>query len=99
MTVLGKRKASKGPSISAEDANAIFQRHFESQFFSLRGAKVETAADEQASSSNSDSGGDDKSEGSRGSEYEQDGSDEEWGGLSEDEAVEDSGSSNLFTRT
>ncbi|KAI8671440.1 hypothetical protein NCS57_00619300 [Fusarium keratoplasticum] len=87
MAVLGKRKARSEPSISKEDAAAIFRRHFEAQFAPLPGADVESKSkatkrddDEDATSVDSDEE-DDEEEGS------EDG--DEWGGLSDDEQSEE----------
>ncbi|KAH6888614.1 hypothetical protein B0T10DRAFT_488523 [Thelonectria olida] len=85
MAVLGKRKASEGPSISEEEAAAIFQRHFEAQFSPLPGA---TAKATEASPTD-DATGDDESE-SSAEESEDDKEDnDEWGGLSEEEPDEE----------
>ncbi|KAL2693910.1 hypothetical protein Neosp_000476 [[Neocosmospora] mangrovei] len=88
MAVLGKRKARSEPSISKEDAAAIFRRHFEAQFAPLPGADVKSKSkttkrddeDEDATSVDSDEEDDDE----EGSE-----DDDEWGGLSEDEQSEE----------
>ncbi|EEU46557.1 uncharacterized protein NECHADRAFT_79278 [Fusarium vanettenii 77-13-4] len=88
MAVLGKRKARSEPSISKEDAAAIFRRHFEAQFAPLPGADVKSKSkatkrdteDEDATSVDSDEEEDDE----EGSE-----DDDEWGGLSEDEQSEE----------
>ncbi|KAL7820161.1 hypothetical protein V8C44DRAFT_73603 [Trichoderma aethiopicum] len=71
MAVLGKRKAPE-PSISTEDAQEIFRRHFEAQFLPL--PEAERKAREQQDD-------DDSEEESDGSEGEAG----EWGGLSNDE--------------
>ncbi|RSL65600.1 hypothetical protein CEP54_004106 [Fusarium duplospermum] len=89
MAVLGKRKARSEPSISKEDAAAIFRRHFEAQFAPLPGADTESKSkatkrddeDEDATSVDSDEEDDDEEEGS------EDG--DEWGGLSDDEQSEE----------
>ena len=88
MAVLGKRKARSEPSISKEDAAAIFRRHFEAQFAPLPGADVESKSkatkrddDEDATSVDSDEEVDDEEEGSE--------NDDEWGGLSDDEQSEE----------
>lgn len=88
MAVLGKRKARSEPSISKEDAAAIFRRHFEAQFAPLPGADVKSKSrvkkrddeDEDAISVDSDEEDDDEEGGS-----EEGG---EWGGLSDDEQSE-----------
>jgi hypothetical protein len=89
MAVLGKRKARSEPSISKEDAAAIFRRHFEAQFAPLPGADVESKSkatkrdneDEDGTSVDSDEEDDDEEEGSD--------DDNEWGGLSDDEQSEE----------
>ncbi|RMJ08541.1 hypothetical protein CDV36_011844 [Fusarium kuroshium] len=89
MAVLGKRKARSEPSISKEDAAAIFRRHFEAQFAPLPGADAESKSkatkrddeDEDATSVDSDEEDDDEEEGSE--------DDDEWGGLSDDEQSEE----------
>ncbi|RSM13760.1 hypothetical protein CEP52_001706 [Fusarium oligoseptatum] len=89
MAVLGKRKARSEPSISKEDAAAIFRRHFEAQFAPLSGADAESKSkatkrddeDEDATSVDSDEEDDDEEEGSE--------DDDEWGGLSGDEQSEE----------
>ncbi|KAH7272692.1 hypothetical protein MRS44_003200 [Fusarium solani] len=89
MAVLGKRKARSEPSISKEDAAAIFRRHFEAQFAPLPGADVESKSkatkrdneDEDGTSVDSDEEDDDEEEGSN--------DDNEWGGLSDDEQSEE----------
>lgn len=43
MAVLGKRKAREEPSISQEDAAAIFRRHFEAQFSPLPASQTKAA--------------------------------------------------------
>lgn len=88
MAVLGKRKARSEPSISKEDAAAIFRRHFEAQFAPLPGADVKSKSkatkrdneDEDATSVDSDEEEDDE---------EGPDDDDEWGGLSEDEQSEE----------
>ncbi|KAL6356242.1 hypothetical protein LRP88_09833 [Fusarium phalaenopsidis] len=89
MAVLGKRKARSEPSISKEDAAAIFRRHFEAQFAPLPGADVESRSkatkrdddNEDATSVDSDEEDDDEEEGSEDND--------EWGGLSDDEQSEE----------
>jgi uncharacterized protein with von Willebrand factor type A (vWA) domain len=89
MAVLGKRKAVAEPTISEEDAAAIFRRHFEAQFAPL--------PDTEESNSNSKKAkqqgvaGDDESDDSDGSNNvdEEEEDDEEWGGLSGDDSSEE----------
>ncbi|KAI8721082.1 hypothetical protein NCS52_00554700 [Fusarium sp. LHS14.1] len=87
MAVLGKRKARSEPSISKEDAAAIFRRHFEAQFAPLPGADVKSKSkatkrdDEDEDATSVDSDEEDEEEGSE--------DDDEWGGLSEDEESEE----------
>ncbi|KAJ4309679.1 pre-rRNA processing and 40S ribosomal subunit assembly [Fusarium piperis] len=88
MAVLGKRKARSEPSISKEDAAAIFRRHFEAQFAPLPGADAGSKSkttkhddeDEDATSVDSDEGDDYDEEGSE--------DDDEWSGFSDDEQNE-----------
>lgn len=95
MAVLGKRKARSEPSISKEDAAAIFRRHFEAQFAPLPGADVESKSkttkrddDEDATSVDSD---EDEEEGSE--------NDDEWGGLSDDEQSEEEEEEGKFRKS
>ncbi|RSL97914.1 hypothetical protein CDV31_012813 [Fusarium ambrosium] len=99
MAVLGKRKARSEPSISKEDAAAIFRRHFEAQFAPLPGADAESKSkatkrddeDEDATSTDSDEDDDDEEEGSE--------DDDEWGGLSDDgQSEEEEGESRKSSR-
>lgn len=76
MAVLGKRKAPE-PSISTEDAQEIFRRHFEAQFLPLPEAERKARAKEEDDDESADES--DGSEGEAG----------EWGGLSNDD--DDSG--------
>ncbi|KAH6611022.1 hypothetical protein Trco_001042 [Trichoderma cornu-damae] len=80
MAVLGKRKAPE-PTISTEDAQEIFRRHFEAQFLPLpeAGRKVPKV---QESDGDDGDGGDGGGDG---------GGEEEWGGLSGDEASDGGG--------
>ncbi|KAM0436833.1 hypothetical protein ACHAPT_002546 [Fusarium lateritium] len=88
MAVLGKRKAQSEPSVSKEDAAAIFRRHFESQFAPLPDADLKSKPkaskrddeDEDATSVDSDEEEDDE----EGSE-----DNDEWGGFSDDEQSEE----------
>jgi hypothetical protein len=86
-TVLGKRKSRSGraePPVSIGDAQDVFQRYFESRFQPLPGqltAQPATTPGTQTSEKeDEDENLDD------GTEIE---SDDEWGGLSEDEDCED----------
>lgn len=79
MAVLGKRKAPE-PSVSQEDAAAIFRRHFEAQFAPLTGADPKRAK-AQVGDDESDSA---EKVGEDEEEDEDDEDDEEgWGGFSE----------------
>jgi hypothetical protein len=76
MAVLGKRKAPE-PTISTEDAQEIFRRHFEAQFLPLqeeehKARKVRRTDDDEDDEDDSDGSGSGSGEG-------------EWGGLSGDE--------------
>ncbi|KAL7819796.1 hypothetical protein V8C26DRAFT_395247 [Trichoderma gracile] len=73
MAVLGKRKAPE-PTISTEDAQEIFRRHFEAQFLPL--PEAERKAREKEEDDDNDS--EDDSDGSEGEGG-------EWGGLSNDD--------------
>ncbi|KAL6811017.1 hypothetical protein GGI42DRAFT_349976 [Trichoderma sp. SZMC 28013] len=55
MAVLGKRKAPE-PTVSTEDAQEIFRRHFEAQFLPLPEAKRKAKAVEEEDGSEDDSG-------------------------------------------
>lgn len=79
MTVLGKRKASK-PSISEEEANEIFRRHFEAQFLPLEESATKPPA-APASRSEDEEGSAD--------EDEDESEESEWGGLSDDDVSDD----------
>lgn len=82
MAVLGKRKAPEKPSISQEEAEAIFRKHFEQQFAPL---DPKPASKKQAiAGTSSDDSDEDKRD--NGSEDSEDG--EEWGGLSEEGSSE-----------
>ncbi|CAM1505305.1 Fc.00g109420.m01.CDS01 [Cosmosporella sp. VM-42] len=70
MAVLGKRKAPE-PSVSEEEAAAIFRRHFESRFGPLPELQTKTAEAQD------DEEDDDTEEG-------EEDENEEWGGLSDD---------------
>ncbi|KAL7802738.1 hypothetical protein V8C43DRAFT_269277 [Trichoderma afarasin] len=75
MAVLGKRKAPE-PTVSTEDAQEIFRRHFEAQFLPLPEAKRKAKAVEEEDGSEDDSDG----SGSEGGE---------WDGLSNEDEDED----------
>lgn len=68
MAVLGKRKAPE-PTVSTEDAQEIFRRHFEAQFLPLPEAERKAQEEDED---------EDDSDGSGGEA-------DEWGGLSNDE--------------
>ncbi|KAH0527985.1 hypothetical protein TsFJ059_002901 [Trichoderma semiorbis] len=74
MAVLGKRKAPE-PTVSTEDAQEIFRRHFEAQFLPLPEAKRKAKAVEEEDGSE-----DDSDSGSEGGE---------WDGLSNEDEDED----------
>ncbi|PTB64368.1 hypothetical protein BBK36DRAFT_1161422 [Trichoderma citrinoviride] len=77
MAVLGKRKATEEPTISTEDAQEIFRRHFEAQFLPLPEAERKAREEEEEEDSDDDSNGSDGEGG-------------EWGGLSnEDDGSDD----------
>lgn len=88
MAVLGKRKAPQ-PSISEEDANEIFRRHFEAQFRPVAEAAPTGAAT---------AGSDDEDLNDSDGQDEDSEEDSEWGGLSDDDAngVERSTTSRVF---
>ncbi|KAL7950517.1 hypothetical protein V8C42DRAFT_306754 [Trichoderma barbatum] len=76
MGVLGKRKAPE-PTVSTEDAQEIFRRHFEAQFLPLPEAKRKATAVDEEDESEDESNGSGSEEG-------------DWDGLSnEDEEEED----------
>ncbi|KAL7784588.1 hypothetical protein V8C37DRAFT_395552 [Trichoderma ceciliae] len=77
MAVLGKRKAPE-PEISTADAQEIFRRHFEAQFLPLPEAEREARAARESGEDEDDS------DGSGGAE-------EEWDGLSNEEASGEDG--------
>ncbi|KAL7960832.1 hypothetical protein V8C34DRAFT_275853 [Trichoderma compactum] len=82
MAVLGKRKAPE-PTVSTEDAQEIFRRHFEAQFLPLPEAKRKAKAVEEEDGSEDGSEDDGDGSGSEGGE---------WDGLSneeDDDEVED----------
>lgn len=93
MAVLGKRKAPE-PSISEEDAAAIFRRHFEAQFSPLPGAAAKSKTAQEDDAEVEDDGD---------SDNEEEDEDEEWGGLSDgneeaDESDESEGTKLLIHR-
>ncbi|KAL6791894.1 hypothetical protein J3E68DRAFT_409620 [Trichoderma sp. SZMC 28012] len=84
MAVLGKRKAPE-PTVSTEDAQEIFRRHFEAQFLPLPEAKRKAKAMEEEDGSE-----DDSDSGSEGGEWdglsnEDDDDDEDEDGSEDDE--------------
>lgn len=97
MAVLGKRKASKvskasEPSISAEEANEIFRRHFEAQFAPLEDShKPDEASRKRKNDDENDV--DDSSESSGEDDNndidEVEGEEDEWGGLSDNDDEDD----------
>lgn len=85
MAVLGKRKAREEPSISQEDAAAIFRRHFEAQFSPLPADRTKAAKAAPADGVDDEDTEDDDED-----DEEEDGDDDdEWGGLSGDESNEE----------
>ncbi|KAF7535133.1 hypothetical protein G7Z17_g13256 [Cylindrodendrum hubeiense] len=86
MAVLGKRKAREEPSISQEDAAAIFRRHFEAQFSPLPAGQAKAA---KAALADEDDEEDEGSEVDDEGDQEDEDEDDDWGGLSEDESNED----------
>ncbi|CEI39419.1 unnamed protein product [Fusarium venenatum] len=90
MAILGKRKAGSEPTISEEDAAAIFRRHFEAQFAPLPDAKEpkssskKTKHDKESHESDDIEGCDSSSD--DGSDNKDDG---EWGGLSGEDSSEE----------
>lgn len=85
MAVLGKRKAPE-PTISSEDAQEIFRRHFEAQFLPLeeqerrKAQKVRRNNDEDEDEDDDEDDGDGDGDGSE---------DDGWGGVSGDEVPDD----------
>ncbi|KYK60045.1 uncharacterized protein DCS_01179 [Drechmeria coniospora] len=88
MTVLGKRKAPE-PSISHEDANEIFRRHFESRFAPIDVADVAKPRNEARKDPKADD--DDEDDEDEDGDGDDDSNEEEsaWGGLSDDEISDD----------
>ncbi|KAL7927940.1 hypothetical protein ACQKWADRAFT_278293 [Trichoderma austrokoningii] len=90
MAVLGKRKAPE-PTISSEDAQEIFRRHFEAQFLPLeeqekrKAQRVRRNEDEEDDEDDSDGSEDDEWDGVSGDE----GSDEDEDDEEEEEEEED----------
>ncbi|KAM6488134.1 hypothetical protein HDV62DRAFT_13840 [Trichoderma sp. SZMC 28011] len=88
MAILGKRKAPE-PTVSTEDAQEIFRRHFEAQFLPLPEAKRKAKAVEEEDGSE-----DDSDSGSEGGEWdglsnEDDEDDEDEDGSEDDEEEEE----------
>ncbi|KAM0249546.1 hypothetical protein ACHAQJ_008974 [Trichoderma viride] len=81
MAVLGKRKAPE-PTVSTEDAQEIFRRHFEAQFLPLQ--EEERKAQKKVRRNDGDEDDEDDSDGSGSGEG-------EWGGLSGDEESDQDG--------
>ncbi|KAK7422420.1 pre-rRNA processing and 40S ribosomal subunit assembly [Neonectria punicea] len=84
MAVLGKRKAREEPSVSTEDAAAIFRRHFEAQFSPLPTTQAKAT---KAAPDNDDDDSEEDDENQEDKDREED--DDEWGGLSDEETDED----------
>jgi hypothetical protein len=102
MAVLGKRKTSKvskasEPSISAEEANEIFRRHFEAQFAPLEDSNQTTQASRKRKNDDDDEDNvGDSEESSDGGENNSDKDEvqdveDEWGGLSDDDEDDEDG--------
>jgi hypothetical protein len=91
MAVLGKRKADAEPTISEEDAAAIFRRHFEAQFAPLPDAEESKTNSKKTKQQGDADDDDDESHDSDGNNNvdEEEEDDEEWGGLSGDDSSEE----------
>ncbi|KAM0246636.1 hypothetical protein ACHAP5_004571 [Fusarium lateritium] len=91
MAVLGKRKADAEPTISEEDAAAIFRRHFEAQFAPLPDVEDSKSYSKKTKHRGDADDDDEESEDSDGNNNvdEDDEDDEEWGGLSGDDSSEE----------
>ncbi|SPJ84270.1 uncharacterized protein FTOL_10787 [Fusarium torulosum] len=91
MAVLGKRKADAEPTISEEDAAAIFRRHFEAQFAPLPDAEESKSHSKKTKQQGDADDDDDESDDSDGNNNvdEEEEDDEEWGGLSGDDSSEE----------
>lgn len=89
MAVLGKRKADAEPTISEEDAAAIFRRHFEAQFAPLPDAE-ESNSNSKKTKQQGDADDAESDDSDRNNNVdEEDEDDEEWGGLSGDDSSEE----------
>lgn len=89
MAVLGKRKADAEPTISEEDAAAIFRRHFEAQFAPLPDAE-ESNSNSKKMKQQGDADDDESDDSDRNNNVDEgDEDDEEWGGLSGDVSSEE----------
>lgn len=91
MAVLGKRKAREAPSVSEDDAEAIFRRHFEAQFAPIDATPLGNEGEDNDDDDDSDESGSDGEDDTQrervdGEEAEED--DGEWGGFSEGDAEE-----------
>lgn len=87
MAVLGKRKA-QDPTVSQEDAEAIFRRHFEAQFAPIDDGTAPLCSEPpvEAKGDNSRTGrGIRRSKRDEDDEDDDDADDDEWGGFSEDD--------------
>ncbi|KAF4965415.1 hypothetical protein FZEAL_10762 [Fusarium zealandicum] len=96
MAVLGKRKARAEPSVSEEDAAAIFRRHFEEQFSPLPSADAKSKSKASNRAEDADELSDDSEE-NDDVELGEDESDDEWGGLSGNESSEEEEVTNITT--
>ncbi|KAF3075735.1 hypothetical protein CFAM422_002246 [Trichoderma lentiforme] len=90
MAVLGKRKAPE-PTVSTEDAQEIFRRHFEAQFLPLQEAKRKAKAveEEDGSEDDSDSGSEGREWDGLSNEDEDDNEDEDGSEDDEDDDEEE----------
>ncbi|KIL84409.1 hypothetical protein FAVG1_12429 [Fusarium avenaceum] len=89
MAVLGKRKADSEPTVSEEDAAAIFRRHFEAQFAPLPDAE-ESNSNSKKTKQQRDADDDESDDSDRNNNVdEEDEDDEEWDGLSGDDSSEE----------
>lgn len=95
MAVLGKRKAPE-PTVSSEDAQEIFRRHFEAQFLPIeeqekrKAQKVRRNEDEDEDEDDSDGSEDDEWDGVSGDEVsDEDDDDDDDDELDDDEEEEE----------
>lgn len=92
MAVLGKRKAREAPSVSEDEAEAIFRRHFEAQFAPIDATPLGNEDEDEEEDDGEESGSDGEDDTTRkrvnGEDAEAEEDDDEWGGFSEDDAEE-----------